>query len=58
MKHFLSIVVCIFASASAFAQAPKEITANEVIDRIKKNLGVEWKNETVDTFKSLASPPR
>jgi putative NIF3 family GTP cyclohydrolase 1 type 2 len=52
MKRFLLIFICIFASASAFAQVPKEITANEVIDRIKKNLGVEWKSETVDTFKS------
>jgi putative NIF3 family GTP cyclohydrolase 1 type 2 len=46
---FLSLLLC---GATAFAQSPKEITANEVIDRIKKNLGVPWKDETVDTFKS------
>src|ERR1700722_15874900 len=27
-------------------------TAQEVIDRIKKNIGVAWKPETVDTFKA------
>ncbi len=28
------------------------ITAQEVVDRIKKNVGVEWKPETVETFKA------
>jgi hypothetical protein len=28
------------------------VTAQAVIDRIKKNVGVEWKAETVDTFKA------
>jgi putative NIF3 family GTP cyclohydrolase 1 type 2 len=28
------------------------ITAQEVVDRIKKNLGVEWQAETVDTFRA------
>ena len=28
------------------------ITAQDVVDRIKKNIGVEWKTETVDTFKA------
>ena len=46
---FLAFACCVSAS---FAQEKKEITANEVIERIKKNLGVPWKNETVDTFKS------
>lgn len=30
----------------------RKITAQEVIDRIKKNVGVEWKEPTVDTFKA------
>jgi putative NIF3 family GTP cyclohydrolase 1 type 2 len=29
-----------------------QITAQEVVDRIKRNIGVEWKTETVDTFKA------
>jgi putative NIF3 family GTP cyclohydrolase 1 type 2 len=28
------------------------VSAQDVIDRIKKNIGVEWKTETVDTFKA------
>jgi putative NIF3 family GTP cyclohydrolase 1 type 2 len=28
------------------------VTAQQVVDRIRKNLGVEWKAETVDTFKA------
>jgi putative NIF3 family GTP cyclohydrolase 1 type 2 len=28
------------------------ITAEQVVERIKQNIGVEWKTETVDTFKA------
>ncbi|MGH9308668.1 MAG: Nif3-like dinuclear metal center hexameric protein [Vicinamibacterales bacterium] len=35
---------------AAFGLAP--ISASEVIDRIRKNIGVEWKTETVDTLKA------
>jgi putative NIF3 family GTP cyclohydrolase 1 type 2 len=28
------------------------VTAQEIVDRIKKNIGVEWRPETVDTFKA------
>jgi putative NIF3 family GTP cyclohydrolase 1 type 2 len=28
-----------------------KITVQEVLDRIKKNIGVDWKTDTVDTFK-------
>ncbi|HWZ98264.1 MAG TPA: Nif3-like dinuclear metal center hexameric protein [Candidatus Dormibacteraeota bacterium] len=51
MKHTVIFCSLFFCATSAFAQAQKEITANEVIERIKKNVGVEWHNETVDTFK-------
>ncbi len=30
------------------------VTAQEVVDRMKKNIGVEWKPDTVDTFKAGA----
>jgi putative NIF3 family GTP cyclohydrolase 1 type 2 len=50
---FLALLLSLFFGASSsFAQEKKEITAGEVVDRIKKNLGVEWKSETVDTFKA------
>ncbi len=52
MKRLTVFLSLVFCSASAHAQAAKEITANEVIDRIKKNVGVEWRTETVDTFKA------
>jgi hypothetical protein len=28
------------------------VTAQEIVDRIKKSVGVEWKGATVDTFKA------
>jgi putative NIF3 family GTP cyclohydrolase 1 type 2 len=41
-----------FVFARQSADAAAAITAQEVIDRIKKNVGVEWRPETVDTFKA------
>jgi len=52
MKRTALLLALVFCASASFAQEKKEITANEVIDRIKKNLGVPWKDETVDTFKS------
>ena len=52
MKHIAILLSLFFCATSAIAQAPIEITANDVIDRIKKNVGVEWRAETVDTFKA------
>jgi putative NIF3 family GTP cyclohydrolase 1 type 2 len=45
------------AAGAAAASLPRPITgaaltAQDVVDRIKKNVGVEWKAETVDTFKA------
>jgi hypothetical protein len=31
---------------------PGGITAQQVVDRIRKNIGVEWRTDTVDTFKA------
>ena len=33
-------------------QPAAAITAQEIVDRIKKNVGVQWKAETADTFKA------
>ncbi len=52
MKRVAILLSLFSCAASAFAQAPKEITANEIINRIKKNVGIEWSAETVDTFKA------
>lgn len=52
MKRILIFLSLVCFASVATAQQKKDITANEVIDRIKKNLGVEWQSETVDTFKA------
>jgi putative NIF3 family GTP cyclohydrolase 1 type 2 len=36
---------------SAIAQQVKTLTAADVVERIRANVGVEWKTDTVDTFK-------
>jgi len=41
----------VFVPTIACAQAKKEMTANEVIERIKKTRGSKWRSNTVDTFK-------
>jgi len=51
MKRTTSFLVLLCLPSAAFAQERKEITANEVIERIKKNIGLEWQSDTVDTFK-------
>ena len=32
--------------------AAADITAQDIVERIRKNLGVEWKSDTVDSFKA------
>ncbi len=44
---FLTIVLC---SVSCFAQ--EAITAQQIIDRIQKHVGVKWVTPTVDTIKA------
>jgi len=41
----------LFLSLAATAQ-PKQITASEIIERIKKGVAVPWRAETVDTLKT------
>jgi len=51
MKRPALCVVWFCCVSATFAQERKEITANEVIERIKKRVGLEWRADTVDTFK-------
>jgi hypothetical protein len=37
---------------SLIAQQGKAVTAADVVERIRGNVGVEWKTDTVDTFKA------
>ena len=34
------------------ARAPPPVTAQEIVDRVKKNIGVDWSSDDVDTFKA------
>jgi putative NIF3 family GTP cyclohydrolase 1 type 2 len=56
-SKMLCTVIGILASAAcpvfaADATAPQRPTAREVIERIKKSVGVPWSDRTVDTFKA------
>jgi putative NIF3 family GTP cyclohydrolase 1 type 2 len=44
------LVACLTANR-AFTQS-SSLTAQEVIERIRKNVGVPWRTQTVDTFKA------
>ena len=45
------LALALGTAASAPAQ-PRRLTSRDVIARIQKNVGVEWKEPTVDTFKA------
>ena len=47
----VSAMAAPFARTSALTASPP-ISATDVIDRIKKNIGVEWKPDTFDTIKA------
>lgn len=58
-----SLIFCaflLFCSAATFSQSPgaqplvkgPALTAREVVERIKADLGIPWRAETVDTFKA------
>lgn len=46
------ILMSVLAAAAAASGSPGPLTARGVVDRIQKNVGVEWKTDTVDTFKA------
>jgi putative NIF3 family GTP cyclohydrolase 1 type 2 len=52
----LTIIFIIFASVVLLnlpaSTQENHLTAQQVIDRIKKNVGVPWREQTVDTFKA------
>jgi putative NIF3 family GTP cyclohydrolase 1 type 2 len=37
---------------SVIAQQTKAVTAADIVERIRANVGVDWKSDTVDTFKA------
>ena len=58
--HLISRRTFVALTAAGVVTAPRAlmahsvgaVTAQEIVDRIKKNVGVAWKPETVDTFKA------
>lgn len=54
-RRFVSLAAAGVAGApSALKAQPtaSSITAQDVVDRVRKNIGVEWKADTADTFKA------
>jgi putative NIF3 family GTP cyclohydrolase 1 type 2 len=55
-RDFVALTAGAAAAGAAFDPrligAGADITAQEIVDRVKKNIGVEWNSETVDTFKA------
>ena len=56
-RHFVALtmggaVAAPFAFRDGVADAAAPVTAQEIVDRIKKNIGVEWSSDDVDTFKA------
>lgn len=51
IRYLLIVALAVVASLDAQAQASRP-TAAEVVERIKKNVGVPWRESTVDTFKA------
>src|ERR1700722_18390262 len=59
--HHISRRKFVALTATGIAIAPRAlmahstgaaITAQEIVDRIKNNIGIEWKPDTIDTFKA------
>ncbi len=47
------VAAMLFGCGGASAQeTAKKVTAQEVVDAIKSHVGVEWREKTVDTFKT------
>src|SRR5438132_10937520 len=52
-RFFLGSGTGFFAAHSILAQSQSgELTARQVVERIQKNVGVPWREKTVDTFKA------
>jgi putative NIF3 family GTP cyclohydrolase 1 type 2 len=52
-REFVALTAATAAATPfALSHAAAAVTAQEIVDRIKKNVGVDWKAETVDAFKA------
>src|SRR5512134_344131 len=56
-REFITLAAAsaVTSRVSLYSQAvsqPGPLTAEQIVERIKKNVGIEWKAQTVDTFKA------
>lgn len=51
-RSWLQAAPALLAGEAAMAQPGAELTARQAIERIRKNVGVPWRSQTVDTFKA------
>src|SRR5271154_5183069 len=51
-RRFVALIATGVAATPLARSIGAPVTAQEVVDRIKKNIGVDWKSESVDTFKA------
>jgi len=51
MKTFCALTLAVFAGGALRGRAAP-LTAREVVEQIQKNVGVQWRSETVDKFKA------
>jgi putative NIF3 family GTP cyclohydrolase 1 type 2 len=49
-RAFANSTVAAAAAQTALAQSPVPLTADQVLDRIRKNIGVPWREQTVDNI--------
>src|SRR5258707_9678338 len=58
MRLSAFVVVFAFVAAPTAARAQQPLTARDVVERIRQNIGVPWTEPTVDTFKDGDSTTR
>jgi putative NIF3 family GTP cyclohydrolase 1 type 2 len=51
-REFVSLAAAGAPFVRSRSSASAALTAGEIVDRIRKNVGIEWKPETVDTVKA------
>src|SRR5262245_26451220 len=51
-RRLAIIFACVILMNLSASTQENDLTAQQVIDRIKKNVGVPWRDQTVDTFKA------
>jgi putative NIF3 family GTP cyclohydrolase 1 type 2 len=51
-RRFVLLTGAALSTARGFQSQPSGLTANQIIERIQKQVGVPWRSRTVDTFKA------